>query len=1770
MVKFYPSSKTVLWQKGRFDSPFSRLLSLAFFLLLAGSAMAQTPYPMQNGNYLEDFNNITNWTNSFAGSGGEVVPNHSHWGVASNLTTMPVAPNITTTTVFSTGATGGVQRNGTTALALLATGTNLAAAADLYLDFSNRIAGSVSVDWAQLANPTGTRDAAFRVFALNSTDNGWIQLGSDIVIVNGTVSSGTFSQALPTHFNYKANARIRFVMASVGTAGSGSRPRVSLDNITVTSTPCTPTQLVVTSVNSGNCPVVGVPFNVTVQSQSATNNACAVTSNTNVSLGVATGTGSLAGTTTTTFNAASFQNTFNFTALTYDAAETGVTLDASRTSGDVLTTGTSSAFEVIATTAAEPTVQGTISAGTPAFNTVTLTLTPGNGGNRIVVARAGSAVAAAPTDATPYTANAFFGSGSTTGAGQFVVYNGNGSSVSVNGLLQGVNYHFAVFEYNGTGCALNYLPALTGVANSTTPTQTLVAGDVMFVQLRSSTTDGFSFVALRDIGGGTQIRFTDLSWTGSAFVASGVESPQIEYVWTSPLATNGITAGTVVSLQGASVTTGTFTDGVGAATTVANLGTNDQVFAYTGTLVAPSFLAGVSTVPYITIGTATAANSYLPAALAGNFSTALSVTPNENMYLRITNLCGTLTSLRALISNPNNWFNFGNFTVPPDQIFQAPSYWNFSIVGSIAVEPTTSATVTTGALASSSIALNLGAGNGNGRLVVAKLTANATDAVPTDGVVYTANNAYNTANTQIGVTGNYVVFAGSGTSVTVTGLSPLTSYTFTVYEYETAPCINYRATSPGTASASTTVLTYYSKNAQKNNLENLSAWSLTPNELGASPANFTEPGVWYVVDDPNSTIGGAWTVDGASSKVIVGPNASFTIPNTFALATTGGAGLDVRGNSTLTLENNTLPNLLAIDSTNSTVNFDMTGTVTVPAKSYHNLRFRNGTKQLPTGAGINGLARFDNTIRVNGNFVVDGTTIDPSGAPFSFFRCNGNITSLNASVWGSVGDVVTLFLQGTGNQTISKVGAGPDIILFNFNATKSSGQLIFTAGTNLNCQSDVVFNLSGTSFLIDNGVNFQVGDDLRIAGAAGRYNLSGTFTFNNLVNDNSEIDDNNGNAPLAAVNNIVIAGSYIAGSTEFRFRPLAGSQPTTIKGNFSITNSGAIVNMYGNEVRLGGNFSNSATAPGSLLTGTSTLRFIGTTPQTVNTSVVDEVYGSIANQNAAGVTFNQNFTVSRDWTNTSGNFNLSSVTTTFSGTATQNISGLARTTFSNLVLNTTAGTGFTVNPNAKVSLTGTLTFGAGADLTINPGGEFRLVSSPSGTASIANTAAGTVITGNITAERHVPTNGWHLTGTALAGQTIVDWNDDLQTQGPMPGVETPNPGSNTSMIFEHDQTYTTNDGLGELNGWKVPTTSAISNLQGYRVSIPAGSVLDNTGAYSIGTKTFTLTSGGASYSGYNLLINPHLSSVTPTGFSFGGGVQNTVVIWNPTVNQYQYVGSAIAGATSNPAIDPLVLGQGFFVFTTTNGSTLGIPETAKTTGGTFFRTAAAIPGVEIQIAGLFGNRDKAIFQFVPEANASYDTRWDAHKVMNPGINVFTIGSGQERLAINGLSYSGNQVILPVGFRAGFGTYTFALEGLANLSVNTNVFLRDNETNQIIDLNAGQVYTFQVSAAGTYTDRFELIFTQAITDIAGMENQASHIALYPNPVSGDRIQISGTRLEGHVEVEILDGLGRLVDRQSFVSNGHSFGAALKTPAVSGAYSVRIRDAHSTWVKPLVVR
>lgn len=121
------------------------------------------------------------------------------------------------------------------------------------------------------------------------------------------------------------------------------------------------------------------------------------------------------------------------------------------------------------TASCSPAVNATSLVFSNVLNTsLTLSFTRGSGTDVLVVARATATANVAPVYNTSYTANAAFGSGSTTGTGNFVVYNGTGNTVNITGLSATTSYTFLVYEYDASPNCYSTAP-LSGAVTTLNP-----------------------------------------------------------------------------------------------------------------------------------------------------------------------------------------------------------------------------------------------------------------------------------------------------------------------------------------------------------------------------------------------------------------------------------------------------------------------------------------------------------------------------------------------------------------------------------------------------------------------------------------------------------------------------------------------------------------------------------------------------------------------------------------------------------------------------------------------------------------------------------------------------------------------------------------------------------------------------------------------------------------------------------------------------------------------------------------------------------------------------------------------------------------------------------------------------------------------------------------------------------------------------------------------------------------------------------------------------
>ena len=98
---------------------------------------------------------------------------------------------------------------------------------------------------------------------------------------------------------------------------------------------------------------------------------------------------------------------------------------------------------------------------------MTISWTSGDGENRIVVVREGSATSWTPTDGVaPSGVDADFSSATDQADGNKICYDGSGDSFDLSGLSASTTYYVTIYEYNGSGTGVDYYTGGTPLSGS--------------------------------------------------------------------------------------------------------------------------------------------------------------------------------------------------------------------------------------------------------------------------------------------------------------------------------------------------------------------------------------------------------------------------------------------------------------------------------------------------------------------------------------------------------------------------------------------------------------------------------------------------------------------------------------------------------------------------------------------------------------------------------------------------------------------------------------------------------------------------------------------------------------------------------------------------------------------------------------------------------------------------------------------------------------------------------------------------------------------------------------------------------------------------------------------------------------------------------------------------------------------------------------------------------------------------------------------------------
>lgn len=433
-----------------------------------------------------------------------------------------------------------------------------------------------------------------------------------------------------------------------------------------------------------------------------------------------------------------------------------------------------------------PTAQATFGTITPGATDATINFAAGTGGTGRVVKISDTNTFTDPSTGSNPTATAAYG-----GSGQQVVYNGTGTSVSVTGLNPSTTYYVAIWEYNCTLGSELYNNA-ENTSNFTTTACTAPTAQAAFGTITPLITSATVNFTAGTGGTGRVVKINTINSftapaTGSNPVANSAYSGSGEQVVYKGSGTSvnvtGLTGGTQYYLGIWEYNCALGFEAYNNTEGTANFTTN------------PACVAPVS---QATFSTATLAHNQITLNFAGNGGTGRVVkfknsntaftdpangsTPSANTVYTagteqvVYNGSGTSVTVTNLLPNTTYYAAIYEYNCTGgNEVYNVAENTQTNTTN-VCPAPSTQATFGTITTADVTATLNFTAasgGTGTGRIVKLNTVNSFTD--PAMGSNPTANAAY--------TSGEQVVYKGTGTSVSLTGLTAGTVYYAAIWEY---------------------------------------------------------------------------------------------------------------------------------------------------------------------------------------------------------------------------------------------------------------------------------------------------------------------------------------------------------------------------------------------------------------------------------------------------------------------------------------------------------------------------------------------------------------------------------------------------------------------------------------------------------------------------------------------------------------------------------------------------------------------------------------------------------------------------------------------------------------------------------------------------------------------------------------------------------------------------------------------------------------------------
>lgn len=894
------------------------------------------------------------------------------------------------------------------------------------------------------------------------------------------------------------------------------------------------------------------------------------------------------------------------------------------------------------------------------------------------------------------------------------------------------------------------------------------------------------------------------------------------------------------------------------------------------------------------------------------------------------------------------------------------------------------------------------------------------------------------------------------------------------------------------------------------------------------------------------------------------------------------------------------------------------------------------------------------SIAVNGNLVVSGSTLDMVGA-----ATNG-LSIIATGVFTLSGGTVTVGTSAN-NRTVSCAGTltvSSGTMNINGNLATTSTSTFNQSGGNINVDGNaaggIVNSVAAGTVLVSfgsplgtvTGGNLTIVDPpfggtartLEINLVSGLGNLqwgtghttyfgNGTSTDASANTSGFQFDTYVGaNGTQSMLGSVVVNGGSATNrwttstSSSGDFSGVRGNLTVNAGSDFRDVNLGGRLTIAGNIINNGtfynvyppltfGDYVGGVFVPA---TNAQTISGNGVFRNNLTTATAQFTSISLSNTHTNGVTFAAGLipTVSGPISILIGSLNADALI--LQGATAPLIGVTSAASFINVRDLTLNKTGVTFTGPGKVTITGTLSFGAVNNSTLATGGTLLLKSSAAGTGRIADitnngTNTGNSITGTVTVERYIPAKAsrtWSLVASPFTQAISSAWQQQVHITGAgtggtvCPSLTAHTNGfdatlSNAASMFIYDGskavntrwtsvTGTTGVNLTAGTGYRMNIRGARSIgcplLDGSAVPVTAAT-LSSTGSLSVANKNYgsfavTLANNGdATVANDNYLLtgNPYPSQVSFSALQAANStaINNTYAIYAPgnTVGNYAiWNGATFTGGNNglNDATGDIIAnGQAFFVQGAVAGAgiTLNWAETMKTAtvNNGYFRQ---LNPNRLRIGYMLANgsrADEIMVQFA--ANATSD-RMNSEDIvsLNAGTQYLKSLKAGNGLAFNTRnSHFTNDTVhlnLVSSTSGNFKLSFYDFDQFVNAN-NAKIYLVDSYMGTTQLMNDTKEYAFTVNmadAASQGTGRFAVVFSKP-APIAVPIAATTALKAYPNPLA-DRLTVELPQVDGGWILTILDMSGKVIMQQQALNGVTS----LKTGKLAkGTYTLQAIDS-----------